>query len=199
MTEHEPEHEPEHEREPEPKREIPTPTGGFLLVASPDLKDPNFERTVVLMLNHDDEGAFGLVLNRPLEHRLVDVIEDVDPRWADVQLHQGGPVQTNVLQFVCRDVGKGQTVVEDVSVGAGLEDLLESEPAAGGVRAFAGYAGWGGGQLEQETSEGSWIVRPAEARHVFGIPPERLWVTVLRELGGNYAWMSLSGGDPSEN
>ncbi len=172
---------------------------GFLLVASPDLVDPNFAKTVVLMVEHDADGAFGLVLNRPLEHRLADVLEEVDPRWADVALHQGGPVQTNMLQFVCREAGAGKPVVRDVVVGAGLEDLPEEGVDARDVRAFAGYAGWGGGQLERETKEGSWIVRPAEARHVFGIPADRLWSTVLRELGGQYAWMSLSDGDPTQN
>jgi len=172
---------------------------GFLLVASPDLKDPNFERTVVLIIAHDEDGALGLVLNRPLEHQLADVLDDVEPGWADLPLHQGGPVQTNMLQFICRDQSVGRPVVRDVMIGAGLEELVERNSDRDGVRAFAGYAGWGGGQLERETREGSWIVRPAEARHVFGTPHDRLWSTVLRELGGNYAWMSLEGGDPSEN
>lgn len=177
----------------------PSDQPGFLLVASPALLDPNFAKSVILMVEHDAEGAFGLVLNRPLEHRLSDVIEDIDPRWAQVPLHSGGPVQTNMLQFVCRAEGLGKPVVRDVVVGTGLDDLAEGHVDASDVRAFAGYSGWSGGQLESETREGSWIVRPAEARHVFAIQPERLWATVLRELGGSYAWMSLADGDPTDN
>ncbi len=172
---------------------------GFLLVASPGLRDPNFERTVLLMLEHDEQGALGLVLNRPLEHRLSDVLEEVDAHWADVGLSEGGPVQPNILQFLCRDSGEGQQVVKDVSVQGELRPWTEAQPQVTAVRAFAGYAGWGGGQLEDETKEGSWIVCPAESRHVFDIPAHRLWAEVLRGLGGNYAWMSLSGGDPTDN
>ena len=178
-----------------------TPPGGkgFLLVASPELRDPNFVRTVVLMVQHDREGAFGLVLNRPTTHHLSEVLDDLDPRWADVTLHQGGPVQTNLLQFVLRSEAPGTPVVPGLSVGATVDDLEEAGVGAGDVRAVVGYSGWGAQQLERETEEGSWIVLPAAPRHVFEIPPERLWATVLRESGGSHAWMSLSDGDPSDN
>lgn len=177
----------------------PTAHPGFLLVASPDLRDPNFERSVVLVVQHDEQGAYGLVLNRPLERPLSQVLDSVGPRWAHVPLHVGGPVQTNLLQFVVAGDAPGRPLAPGLCVGAGLEDLEQSQADPRGVRAFLGYAGWGGGQLERETSEGSWIVRPAHARHVFDIPTGRLWSTVLRELGGGYAWMSLAGGDPEEN
>lgn len=177
----------------------PSKHPGFLLVASPELQDPHFERSVVLMVQHDAEGAYGLVLNRPLTRTLSDVLESAGPRWAGVPLHVGGPVQTNLLQFVVAGDGPGRLVVPGLAVGSDLAELAQGPTEAACVRAYLGYAGWGGGQLERETSEGSWIVRPAEARHVFGIPSEHLWATVLRELGGNYAWMSLSGGDPTVN
>jgi len=177
-----------------------THQSGFLLVASPALQDPNFAKSVILIVEHDAEGTVGLVLNRPLEHRLRDVIDDIDPRWADVSLHEGGPVQSNLLQLVCRgEEMAGKTVVRDVVLGTGIEDLAQGEADPASVRAFAGYSGWGSGQLEAETREGSWIVRPAEARHIFAIAPEKLWATVLRELGGAYAWMSLTDGDPQDN
>ena len=174
-------------------------SSGFLLVASPDLLDPNFRQTVVLILHHDDEGSYGLVLNRPLGKSLGDVLPDVDPRSVDVPVLQGGPVQTDMLQFVSgREVG-GRVVLPGVVVGVSLEECLESGVVGDGLRAYAGSSGWGAGQLERETSEGSWIVTPGEQRHVFGIPAEELWATVLREMGGEYGWMSLHGGDPGNN
>ncbi len=175
------------------------PAGGFLLVASPELLDPNFRQTVVLIVAHDKDGSFGFVLNRPLEQRLVEVLPDVDPRGADVLLFEGGPVKTDMVQFVTSRGDVGRAAVPGVRVGAGLEELLALDVDAEEVHAYVGYAGWGEGQLERETEEGSWIIAPARAEHVFGIPAVRLWATVLRELGGEYAWMSLKGGRPVDN
>lgn len=172
---------------------------GFLLLASPALEDPNFRRSVVLMIDHDAEGAFGLVLNRPLDRLLGEVLESDQPLAAEVPLHSGGPVQTDMVQFVSSREGGGKTVLPGVIVGASLEDLIEATTQGAAVRAYAGYAGWGGGQLERETEEGSWIVAPAAARHVFSVEPAQLWATVLRELGGHYAWLALDDGSPQDN
>jgi putative transcriptional regulator len=172
---------------------------GCLLVASPLLADPNFARAVVLIITHDLDGTFGLVLNRPLDSRLADVLPEVDALAADIPVMQGGPVQMDVLQFVARDVEAGRCVLAGVSVGASLPELIEAQAGEKRARAFLGYAGWGTGQLERETAEGSWIVAPARAEHVFEVPTEHLWSTVLRELGGRYAWMSLQGGSPEDN
>lgn len=165
-------------------------------MASPGLLDPNFRRSVVLIVNHDAEGAFGLVLNRPLDRSLGDLLEGATGTTAAVPLLQGGPVQTDMVQFVSSCEGCGKVVVPGVAVGAGLDDLLEF---GGQLRAYVGYAGWGGGQLERETEEGSWIVAPAAARHVFEVPSDKLWATVLHDLGGEYAWMALDAGRPSDN
>jgi putative transcriptional regulator len=174
-------------------------TLGCLLVASPQLADPNFARAVVLVVSHDGDGSFGLVLNRPLESSLSDVLPEVDPAAAQIPVFQGGPVQTDVLQLVSRDAEAGRSVAPGISVGASLPEVIEAGACAERARAFLGYAGWGGGQLERETAEGSWIVAPARAAHVFEIAPGQLWATVLRELGGRYAWMSLEGGSPQDN
>lgn len=173
--------------------------GGFLLVASPELLDPNFRQTVVLIVAHDGEGSFGLVLNRPLEQRLGEVLPDGDPRAADVVLFEGGPVKTDMVQFVTARGDLGRAVVPGVRVGAGLDELLDLEVEPEEIHAYVGYAGWGGGQLERETEEGSWIIAPARAEHVFEVPADRLWVSVLRELGGEYAWMALKGGRAVDN
>lgn len=172
------------------------PSGGFLLVASPNLLDPNFRRAVVLVITHDGDGAFGLILNRPLEGTLADVLDEQHPRAGVVPLRQGGPVQTDMLQFVSSREDRGRVVLPGVAVGASLDDLAEGDDT---LLAYVGYSGWGPGQLERETEEGSWIVAPAQARHVFGVAVDRLWCTVLGELGGPYARMALEGGRPSDN
>jgi putative transcriptional regulator len=172
---------------------------GCLLVGSPRLLDPNFARTVVLVISHDSEGSFGLVLNRPLDHTLGDVLPDVAPAAASVPVLQGGPVQTDALQFMCRHERVGRSVLPGVSVGASLDELLAVSPQAEGIRAYLGYSGWGEGQLESETAEGSWIVAPARDAHAFDVPAARLWVSVLRELGGRYAWMAFEDGPLGDN
>ncbi|MHC5210014.1 MAG: YqgE/AlgH family protein [Planctomycetota bacterium] len=172
---------------------------GCLLVASPQLLDPNFVRTVVLVISHDSEGSFGLVLNRPLDHVLGDVLPDVSEVASQVPVLQGGPVQTDALQFMSRHEHIGRSVMAGISVGAALDDLLTASPQADGIQAYLGYSGWGEGQLESETAEGSWIVAPARVEHVFDVPAERLWATVLRELGGRYAWMAFEDGSLGDN
>jgi putative transcriptional regulator len=176
---------------------------GFLVVASPTLVDPSFRRTVVLIISHDQQGSFGLVLNRPLERMLSDVLEQHDcedsPHAAEVPLYQGGPVSTEMVQFVSGWEECGKLLLPGVAVGADLADLACASSAGRPTRAYAGYAGWGAGQLERETEEGSWIIAPAASRHVFDVDHDDLWSTVLRELGGSYAWMALGDQPPGDN
>ena len=172
---------------------------GCLLVASPELLDPNFARTVVFILSHDGDGSFGLVLNRPLEVTLHDVLESPGEGAERLPVLRGGPVQPEMLQFLAHGLAGERELLPGVSVGGDLDDLLRHVRGGGAARAYAGYAGWGGGQLERETVEGSWIVAPARAEHVFEVPAQELWVKVLRELGGRYGWMALEGGDPDAN
>jgi putative transcriptional regulator len=177
----------------------PTLGQGCLLVATPELLDPNFARTVVFILSHDADGSFGLVLNRPLDVTLFDVL-DAPGEGADrLPVLRGGPVQPDMLQFLANGLPNGRELLPGVSVGGDLDELLGHVRGGGAVRAYAGYAGWSGGQLERETAEGSWVVAPARAGHVFEVPAEQLWVKVLRELGGRYTWLALEGGDPESN
>ena len=127
------------------------------------------------------------------------MLEADEPLAREVPLLSGGPVQTDMVQFVASDAPSGRQILPGVTVGASLEDLAGAVAAGATVRAYAGYAGWGGGQLERETEEGSWIIAPAEARHVFQVPSDQLWATVLRDLGGHYAWMALDEGSPQDN
>jgi len=186
---------------------VPRPAAGRLLVATPLLVDPNFDHTVVLLLDVDDEGALGVVLNRPSPVPVHEVL----PGWSDVLtgpdvLFQGGPVGTDSALAVA-DVLPGD---EQEPVGfrrlfgaTGIVDLdTPTEimaPALSHLRIFAGYAGWGSGQLQDEIEEGSWYVFPARPDDLFGTDPGSLWSRVLRRQPGELAWVSTRPVDPTMN
>lgn len=178
---------------------------GRLLVATPEIADGVFFRSVVLMLHHDVDGAQGLILNRPLEADLDAVL----PGWGSVatapaRLFQGGPVG---LDSALGIVGLGPTDpvagVRRLFGGVGLVDL-DSEPdrirpEVAAVRVFAGYAGWSAGQLEGEIAEGSWYVVEREAADLFVAEAERLWHDVLARQAGPLALVATFPRDPSLN
>jgi len=179
---------------------------GRLLVATPRLNDPNFRRTVVLLLDHGADGALGIVVNRPLE---VDVAA-VLPIWqpyatAPGRLFQGGPVQLDSALGVVAVPGgnAGPTGVRRIIGSLGLVDLdTPPQVVAGGVaglRIFAGYSGWTSGQLEAEIAAGAWYVVDAEARDPFSDAPELLWRQVLRRQRGELALVSTYPEDPVLN
>lgn len=178
---------------------------GRLLVATPLLEGPIFRRTVVLVLDHGDEGAFGVVLNRPLSTGVGDVL----PGWAAAvteprTLYRGGPVATDSALALA--VLPGTDTPEGVRrvVGPfGVADL-DRDPAPlttqlVGLRIFAGYAGWSPGQLDGEIEEGSWVIVDAEAGDAFTDRPGRLWADVLRRQGGELAFLSTYPDDPDQN
>ena len=176
---------------------------GQLLVAAPSLLDPNFHRTVVLVGEHSDEGAMGVVLNRPSE---ITVGEAAPPlaNLADpgALIHVGGPVQQQAIVMLgeFEDPERaGVLVFGTVGFLPGeIEDAAELGELTR-VRVFAGYAGWGPGQLEDELEESSWIVEPALPDDVFTTEPDGLWSAVLRRKGGHYALVARMPLDPSLN
>ena len=178
---------------------------GKLLVATPGLGDPNFHRTVVLMLRHDDDGALGVVLNRPVPVPTGEAL----PAWAEVvtppaTLFQGGPVGLDgALGVVTLAPGGGGTAVDRLAGPFGLVDL-DTDPTLGlpgvtGVRVFVGYAGWSADQLEAEVAAGDWYVLGARPGDVTTPEPELLWRRVLRRQGGTLAIVSTFPEDPSLN
>ncbi|HSE08748.1 MAG TPA: YqgE/AlgH family protein [Nocardioidaceae bacterium] len=182
---------------------------GQLLIATPLLVDPNFERTVVLVLDHDDTGSLGVVLNRPSPVPVGDVLQDWQALVAEPGvLFHGGPVATDSALAVA-SIPNGQAPESD-PVGfrrlfgeTGIIDLDTPtellDHAISRMRIFAGYAGWGVGQLEAEVEEGSWYVVPAEGGDVFGASPDGLWSRVLRRQPGELAWVSTRPADPTLN
>jgi putative transcriptional regulator len=166
---------------------------GKLLVATPNLLDPNFRRTVVLVLEHTDDGAVGVVLNRPSEHELVSALPDWEDRAAAPSvLFVGGPVGAGTAICLGRTAGSDDISVIDAT--GDPDDLDGAE-----VRFFSGYSGWGGGQLEDEIDEDAWLVLEADPDDALDDEPEFLWSRVLERQGGVVALLARYPDDPSTN
>lgn len=182
-------------------------TKGRLLLATPPLDDPNFDRTVVYMLEHHGEGALGVVINRPSNETLADPLD----RWDELQarpagVFHGGPVEPDAL--IALALAKEPIIesTDELSPVAGLVASadLTTDPAfvaarVDAIRVFRGYAGWGPGQLEGEIDSGSWVVVDAEPDDVFDGDPDELWRSVLRRQGGRLAWLAEAPDDLSTN
>ena len=176
---------------------------GQLLVAGPALLDPNFWRTVVLVVEHSDEGAFGLVLNRVSETTVGEAVPELDELVdSDEPLFIGGPVQPNGVivlgQFEDAD-DAALLAFDDVGVMASGASMLEGGAGLRASRAFVGHAGWGPGQLDAELERGDWILEPARFDDAFCPKAGALWSEVLGRKGGSYALVARMPPDPSLN
>jgi putative transcriptional regulator len=177
---------------------------GQLLIAGPQLVDPNFWRTVVLIVDHSEEGAFGAVLNRPSETSVGEAVPELEALVdADEPLFIGGPVQPSTVitlaQF--RDVDDAALhAFDDIGVlGTGGPPIEELADRVLSARAYVGHSGWGPGQLDSELERGDWILEPARRQDVFSDAPRELWSTVLTRKGGSYALVARMPLDPSLN
>ncbi len=176
---------------------------GQLLIAGPTLLDPNFWRSVVLVVEHNDDGALGLVLNRPSETTVGEAVaqlEDlVDP---DDQLFIGGPVQPSAVIVLAEFEDPDDAALiafEDIGVLAAGASLEDSGAGVRTGRAFVGHSGWGPGQLDGELERGDWILEPARRTDAFSAAPDELWSDVLTRKGGSYALIARMPPDPSVN
>ena len=178
------------------------PLGGQLLIAGPDLWDPNFRRTVVLVGHHDEEGAVGVVLNRASEVAVAVAAPPLaDLVAVDERLFLGGPVRPrSAVVLADFEDPERASVVAFGSIGFLPEEIeVDGEPGLRRARVFAGYAGWGPGQLEAEVAEGSWLVEPALEEDVFTPAPDDLWSTVVRRKGPGFELLASMPFDPSAN
>ncbi len=176
---------------------------GKLLLASPALLDPNFRRTVVLIGPHDEQGALGLVLNRPSDVRVGDVVENLGSLSGDSErLFVGGPVAPGAVVVLAEFEDPSLAAMQIVG-DVGLPSMNAApEHLADGVRrsrCFAGHAGWGPGQLDSELDEASWIVEPLVADDLWRDPEEDLWATLMLRRGGEYALLARMPMDPTLN
>jgi len=165
-----------------------------LLVAMPQLQDPNFNRSVILLVQHGAEGTFGVILNRPADLLAKDLCSSLDVEWCgnpDTAVHWGGPVQPETGWMLFSSDGPLEFDPEEATALANgfyfagslavLEAVAQAPPSS--VRLFLGYAGWGAGQLEGELAAGSWLVVPGASDVVAGVPPEAMWEHAVRGLG----------------
>ncbi|MHA7100804.1 YqgE/AlgH family protein [Roseivirga pacifica] len=186
-------------------KNIPDPERGDLLISEPFLNDPNFERTVILICEHNDQGTFGLVMNKLTDLLLSDVMkEEIDFTGL---LNLGGPVEQNTLHFIHRRV---QGIEGSIALGEDLfwsgdfeqvkfmlnEGLLKEE----NIQFYLGYSGWGEGQLRDELDRQSWFIKKqATAHEIFDMEPDELWKSVLKGMGGKYKVFSNYPVDPRLN
>ena len=181
---------------------------GKLLIASPHLNDPNFYRTVVLVLKHDPEEAFGLILNRPTEHRLTDVMAMVSKTLCvhDMPLYFGGPVEGPLMAL--HNISEADAESESecrsgVAVSVQQERILKLVSQTGiRLRVFDGYSGWGPGQLEMELEQGGWLIAEANGDTIF-CDHDDLWQRLVTEIGRDIITTGIKPGhlpnDPAVN
>jgi putative transcriptional regulator len=176
---------------------------GRLLIAAPTLPDGNFSRTVVLMAEHGEEGAMGVILNRPATVTVSEAVEDlagiVD---SDDPIYVGGPVQQQsviVLAEFEDESLAGERILPGIGFAGAGSDFDELAEAVLRARIFAGCAGWAPGQLEAELEREDWIVADPDPDDLFADEPDELWAAVLRRMGGNYALIATMPVDPSVN
>jgi putative transcriptional regulator len=177
---------------------------GQLLLDAGDLAGSFFARTVVLICQHDAEGAFGLVLNRTTDKKFSEVISsDLPHSLQDEPLYLGGPVQPTAMSFLHSDSFlPDANVMTGLSLGHSLDELVE---LSGGyspsrkLKTFAGYAGWAPGQLEGEMKRKAWLTHPATLDLVFDPEPASLWKKILRTKGWKYELLAEMPDDPSVN
>jgi putative transcriptional regulator len=175
---------------------------GKLLIASPSLVDPNFARTVVLITEHTEEGAMGVVLNRPSETAVDEVAPELGPVVDSEPVFIGGPVQPQALVVLAEFAdpeAAAWIVADDVGFVAAQTEGDRLAAAVRRSRVYAGYSGWGAGQLEGELAEEAWIVESPLASELFPEEPAELWQDVLARKGGQFALIARMPDDPSLN
>jgi len=180
------------------------PAKGKLLISEPFLNDPNFKRTIILLIENNEEGAIGFILNKPTELTLKDAIENY-PDF-DTTVYYGGPVQLNTLQFIHK---AGDILEGSMDIGNGLywggsfeklRTLIENKlVSAEDFRFFIGYSGWGEGQLEEEMKINSWIVADSTIENIFTDEPDKLWREILKGMGKKFAILASFPENPSVN
>jgi putative transcriptional regulator len=187
-----------------PEKASPAPSvAPSLLLSMPQLNDPNFSRTVVLLCQHDADGAWGLVLNRPTGHPAASVVE-IDPPLDNpngLEVWSGGPVATErgciLMGEAPPDEADAVEVAEGLFISGSpklLREILEGRTLPDRTRLLVGYAGWGPGQLEAEMEQSAWLITEVDTEVVFDIAAERMWETAIRRLGADPGTLQASRG-----
>lgn len=170
---------------------------GTFLIATPDIDAGFFFRGVILVCEHNANGSFGLLINKSLDLELPeDLINASHLTNPNIGIRAGGPVQTNQMMLLHTSSQiENQTlkICDGVYLGGDLQFLQEVLGSDQGPHVYLcfGYAGWGAGQLEREFLDGHWFLQPASEKYIFQTPPDKLWQSLLREMGGKYATLSM--------
>jgi putative transcriptional regulator len=177
---------------------------GQLLLDSGQLRGSFFQRTVVLICQHDAEGAFGLVLNRATGSNVGEmIVADLPESLKACPLYLGGPVQPSALSYLLSDAFvPDANVIPNLSLGHSIDslvDIVESLSSTRKLKMFAGYAGWSPGQLEDEMKRKAWLTHPASIELVFDTAFDQLWQTILRRKGWKYKLLAQMPEDLSAN
>ncbi len=173
-----------------------------LLLSMPQMVDPNFARTVILLCEHSDEGAFGLIVNRPAETTAAEAVQ-MEPGLSepnDLPLLIGGPVEPQrgwilttapVEETDTRPIGAGLYLSASPHA---LRDVLQAHPRPPRTAVLAGYAGWGPGQLDTELADSAWLIMPVELDLIFEIPSAAAWEMAIRRLGADPSLLQMGHG-----
>lgn len=178
---------------------------GTFLISTPDVDSGMFFRSILLVCEHSPNGSFGIIVNKKLELDLPEEILSLENMSnKKVEIRAGGPIQTNQMMLLHSSSKIPDQTIEickNVYLGGDLQFLQEAlaDPDGPTIRLCFGYSGWQAGQLEREFLDGGWFLCPASANHIFETAPEKLWQTLLREMGGRYATLSMIPEDPSLN
>lgn len=188
----------------EKPKKILKPMKGRLLISEPSLSDFYFKQSVVLLAEHNEDGSFGLIINKPINVKLFEVTKDF-PHF-DAQLFLGGPVKTDSIFFIHT---LGEEIEGSLKIMNGLywggeisvikELMMLQKITPDDIRFFVGYSGWAARQLDREMEENSWIVSKTKAEHIINMNPGKMWSQYIRSLGKEYAIWANFPADPSMN
>ena len=180
------------------------PEKGKLLISEPFLPDPNFDRTIILLCENNEEGSFGFVLNKPSLAKVSEVMDDI--KGYDAPAMVGGPVQQDTLHYIHRfpNLEDSIEITNGIFWGGNFEKLLflldTKQMAHKDVKFFLGYSGWTAGQLDEELKQDSWIVSDqANEELIFDTAPDEMWKKTLTIMGGRYSVYSNYPKDPRLN
>lgn len=188
-----------------PPPDVPNVIAGRLLISTPVIGDDNFDHTVILILGHSSEGALGVTLNRPLDVQVRETLRDWETLASTpATLFSGGPVESQMIVGVAASTEGGEHFAEVPGADEWWTLDLDQDAALAAthvtaLRIFAGYAGWGAGQLEGEIRAGAWFVVDANHTDVFTADPAGLWERVLHRQPTNARWFTQYPDDPSVN
>ena len=180
---------------------------GSLLIANPVLPDPNFSRTVILLCNHNDQGSFGLVINRSTQLKAPDLFSSIDIlKSYNAKIYIGGPVSQSMVFYLyrsSRNVIDLDEICSGVYLGSNLETLeslyLDIKNPEENIRFYLGYSGWSGGQLDGEMEQNSWLIQSANEQFVFLDSEELIWLKTVNSLGEKYQYLTKAPVNPQWN